>query len=286
MIRFFCSMFVACAILPAAMAEEAKLEGKFTIDGKDIPLTHVLALDFDDAEGMGDGPELRVLFSDKAIAQTDLESPILFNLDTLAREGKLQGVLLRFDPKAESPEVRGTTYVAPSSPQTSMPFFTYSGGAGGVDSLKVETGALSGKVEGSDEGNADFGTPAYTFEITFSAPVQKSSPVTTLKGKEAMATVQMKTYLKFEEAMGKGDLDTIRKMTSPEKSKQMDLFIAQAGKEQFLEMTKQMVSDPATREKNLAGLYIRGDNTTIVFNDEGGKMSVNLKKKGDAWIMD
>jgi hypothetical protein len=110
--------------------------------------------------------------------------------------------------------------------------------------------------------------------------------VTTLTGKEAMDTVQMKTYLKFEEAMGKGDLETIRKMTSEEKAKQMDDFIGQVGKEQFMAMTKQMVSDPATREKNLKGLYLRGDTTTIVFNEEGGDIPVNLKKKGDTWIMD
>jgi hypothetical protein len=283
--RFIIAL-AACAILPAAMAAEATLKGKFTIDGKDVALKHALVLDFDDAEGMGDGPELRILFSDAPVAQSELESPILFNLDALAREGKLQGVLLRFDPKAESREVYGTTYATPSNPQTSMPFFTLGGDAGGVDSLKVADGALSGSVSGSDDGDVDFGTPAYTFDITFTAPITKATPVKVLQGKEAMATDQMKTYLKFEEAMGKGDLDTIRKMTTPEKSKQMDEFIEQMGKEAFIEMAKQMVSDPATREKALKGLYMRGDNTTIVFDDENGMMSVNLKKKGDVWIMD
>ena len=277
---------LACVVLTLAGAEDAKLKGTFTVDGKEIQLKHVLVIDFDDTEGMGDGPQLRILFSDKEVAQSELESPILFNLDALAREGKLQGVLLRFDPNAETPEVYGTTYAALDDPQTSMPFFTLSGGAGGVDSLKVEKGVLSGTVDGSGEGSTNFGTPSYAYEITFSAPVRKPTPVTVLTGKVAMDSVQMKTYIKFEEAMTKGDLDTIRKMTSEAKAKQMDDFIAQVGKEQFMAMTKQMVSDPATREKSLKGLYLRGDNTTIVFDDEGGKMSVNLKKKGDTWIMD
>ena len=277
---------LACVVLTLAGAEDAKLKGTFTVDGKEIQLKHVLVIDFDDTEGMGDGPQLRILFSDKEVAQSELESPILFNLDALAREGKLQGVLLRFDPNAETPEVYGTTYAALDDPQTSMPFFTLSGGAGGVDSLKVEKGVLSGTVDGSGEGSTNFGTPSYAYEITFSAPVRKPTPVTVLTGKEAMDSVQMKTYIKFEEAMTKGDLDTIRKMTSEAKAKQMDDFIAQVGKEQFMAMTKQMVSDPATREKALRGVYLRGDNTTIVFDDEGGKMSVNLKKKGDTWIMD
>jgi hypothetical protein len=280
------SALIALVFLPAAMAAEASLKATFTIDGKDIALKHVLVLDFDDAEGMGDGPELRVLFSDVPVAQSELESPILFNLDSLAREGKLQGVLLRFDPRAEDRNVFGTTYVAPSNAQTSMPFFSLGGDAGGVDSLKVADGVLSGSVNGAGEGDADFGTPPYAFDITFNAPVAKATPVKVLQGKEAMATEQMKSYLKFEEAMGKGDLDTVRKMTSPEKARQMDAFIEELGKDAFIAMTRQMIAEPAAREKALKGLYVRGDNTTIVFDDEGGKMSVNLKKKGEAWIMD
>ena len=286
MARFFCFALVVCAFISAAVAADPELKGALTVAGKEIPLAHALALDFDDTEGMGDGPELRILFSDKKVALTELESPILFNLDALAREGKLQGVLLRFDPKAESREVHGTVYLAPDSPQSSMPFFTLGGDAGGVDSLKVEDGNLSGTVEQSAEGDADFGIPPYSFTVGFKAPIQKPAPATVLKGKEAMETEQMKTYLKFEAAMSQGDLETIRKMTTPEKSKQLDLFIAEAGKEQFLAMAKQMVADPATREQNLLGLYARGDRTTIVFNDQGGKMSVTLLKKGDAWIMD
>ena len=262
---------VTCALLPAALAADVTLKGKFTVDGKEVPLKHVLVLDFDDAEGMGEGPELRVLFSNAEVAQSQLESPILFNLDALAREGKLQGVLMRFDPKSESREVYGTTYVTPTSPQSSMPFFTLGGEAGGVDSLKVTDGALSGSVTASGTGDADFGLPAYSFEATFTAPVTKATPAKVFQGKDAM---------------GKGDLDTVKKMTTPEKAKQMDDYIGQMGKEAFMEMAKQMVSDPATREKALKGLYIRGENTTIVFDDENGKMSVNLRKKGEVWIMD
>jgi hypothetical protein len=283
MIRLLCIALVACSFVYAA---EPDIKGKLTIAGKDIALAHLMVLDFDDMEGMGDGPELRILISDKAVAQAELESPVLFNLDALAREGKLQGVLLRFDPKAETPEVHGTIYATSDNPQSSMPFFSLSGGGGGLETLKVEKGIMSGGVEISSEGDADFGSPSYSVAITFSGPVQKSTPVTVLKGKEAMNTPQMKTYLEFEEAMGSGDLDRIRKMATPEKSKQMDAFIAEAGKEQFLAMVKQMVSDPATREQSLQGLYVRGDHTTIVFDDQGGKMSVTLVKKGDAWILE
>lgn len=284
MIRFLCMALAACSFVPAALAAGPDIKGKLTIAGKDITLAHLMVLDFDDTEGMGDGPELRILLSDKAVAQSELESPVLFNLDALAREGKLQGVLLRFDPKAETPEVHGTIFATSDNPQSSMPFFSLSGGT--VDTLNVEKGIMSGGVEISSDGDADFGSPSYSVALTFSGPVQKSTPVTVLKGKDAMNTPQMKTYLEFEEAMGSGDLDRIRKMATPEKSKQMDAFIAEAGKEQFLAMVKQMVSDPATREQSLQGLYVRGDHTTIVFDDQGGKMSVTLAKKGDAWILE
>jgi len=286
MIRLMCIVAVTFSIMFGAVAADPELKGSLTVNGAEIPLAHVLVLDFDDVEGMGDGPELRILFSDKKIDQAALESPILFNLDALARAGKLQGVLLRFDPAKESREVYGTTYAQLNNPQSSMPFFTLGGDAGGVDSLRVDAGNLGGAVAHTGDGDVDFGIPSYAFNITFRAPIKKPSPVTVLQGKEAMESAPMKTLLQFEAAMLQGDLETIRKMTTPEKAQQMDDFITQAGKEQFMAMVKQMASDPATREKNLAGMYVRGDRTTMVFNDDGGKMSMTLLKKGDAWIVD
>lgn len=284
MIRLMCVGFVTFSF--TVVAADPELKGTLTVNGVESPLAHVLVLDFDDVEGMGDGPELRVLFSDKKIDQAALEAPILFNLDALARAGKLQGVLLRFDPAKESREVYGTTYAKLDNPQSSMPFFTLGGDAGGVDSLRVDAGNLGGAVAYAGDGDVDFGIPSYAFDITFSAPIQKPAPVTVLQGKEAMDSVQMKTLLQFEAAMLQGDLETIRKMTSPEKAKQMDDFIAEAGKEQFMAMVKQMATDPAASEKNLAGMYVRGDRTTLVFNEDGGKTSISLIKKGDAWIVD
>lgn len=286
MTRYFYAALMVCCSVQAAPVAAPDMKCSLTVNGKEIALKHALVLDFDDAEGMGDGPELRILFSDAEVAQKELESPVLFNLDALARAKKFQGVLLRYNPKAETREVYGTAYVTPDNPQTSMPFFTLSGDAGGVESLKVEAGKLTGKVQNSAEGDTSFGTPSYAFDLSFTAPIQKATAAKVLKGKEAMATPQMKIYLQFEEAMGKGDLDTVRKMTTPEKSKQMDEYIAQAGKEQFLAMTKQMVADPATREQALAGMFVRGDRTTIVFDDKDGKMSVTLMKKGDTWILE
>lgn len=285
MYRFFVIPALLAASLTAG-AQKSEIKGSLTVNGKVIPLTHALALDFKDIDGMSHGDEIRVLLSDREIAPTELESSILFNLDALAREGKLSGVVLRFDPKAESPEVYGTAYAAIENAQSAMPFFTLGGDAGGADTLKVADGSVAGTLAYGADGDADFGIPAWSFEVTFGTPLKACSPVTEMKGAEAIASPQFKTYIKFEEAMRKGDLDTVRKMTSPEKAEQMDEFIAQAGEEQFKAMTKQMTAEPAAREKALHGLFVRGDRTTIVFNDEGGKMSVNLVKKGDSWIMD
>lgn len=280
---------VIAALIASAFiagAQETTIKGSLTVDGKVTPLTHALALDFKDIDGMSQGDEVRVLLSDREIAPTELESSILFNLDALAREGKLSGVVLRFDPKSESPEVYGTAYAAIANAQSAMPFFTLGGDAGGADSLKSTGGSVTGTLAYGAEGDADFGIPAWSFEVAFTTPLKACSPVTELKGAEAIGTPQFKTYIQFEEAMRKGDLATVRKMTTPEKAKQMDEFIAQAGEEQFKAMTKEMTAEPAAREQALHGLFVRGDRTTIVFNDEGGKMSVSLVKKGDGWIMD
>src|SRR5690606_10116988 len=119
MIRSMFIGIVTISLMFNAVAADPELKGTLTVNGTEIPLAHVLVLDFDDAEGMGDGPELRVLFSDQKIDTAALEAPILFNLDALARAGELQGVLLRFDPAAESREVYGTTYAKLDNPQSS-----------------------------------------------------------------------------------------------------------------------------------------------------------------------
>lgn len=286
MFRYVYGALIVCCFMPAVFAAESGLEGQFSVAGKELALSHVVVVDFDDAEGMGDGPELRVLFSTSEIAKTELEAPVLFNLDARARAGKLQGVLLRFDPSAETREVYGTTYVTPDDPQSSMPFFTLGGTSGGVDSLKVEDGKLSGHIINAADGDTDFGIPAYGFDITFNAPIQKASPVTVLTGKEAMDSIQLKVFRQFEEALRKGDLAAVRKMTSASKADQMDAFIAQVGKEKFLEMVQQMVIGPAALEQNLSGLYIRGDRATLVVKDGSGKTSMTLTKQGETWIVD
>jgi len=285
MTRTACFVVFVSLLVESATAADAELKGALTVAGKEIALKHVLVLDFDDAEDMGDGPELRILFSGSEVSKSELEAPVLSNLDARAREGKLQGVLLRFNPKAESREVYGTTYAKLENPQSSMPFFTLGGDAGGVDSLSLEGEMLSGTVENAADGDADFGVPAYAFTIAFKAPVQKATPAKVLTGKEGMNSAPMVAYLKFEAAMLKGDLDTIRKMASPEKVKQMEAFIEQVGMETFLQMVKQMAPDPSSHEQNLTGVYIRGDRATIVLKETGGKTAMNLEKKGEDWMV-
>ncbi|MBX3178494.1 MAG: hypothetical protein KF886_14125 [Candidatus Hydrogenedentes bacterium] len=281
----FVLLFAACFPLFAAAAEP-ELKGELNAGGEAVPLGHILVLDFDDAEGMGDGPELRILLSDRKVDPTGLEAPILFGLDARAREGALRGVLLRFDPKGESREVYGTVYAAMGNPQSSMPFFTLGGSAGGVDSLALAEGVLTGSVAHGAEGDPDFGIPAYSFTATFRAPVTKATPATVLQGQEGMDSAPMKAYIRFEEALASGDLDTVRKMTTPERVQQLEAYIAEVGKEAFLEMVKQMAPDPAMRAQNLQGVFVRGEVATIVFKEEGGKTSTTLRKKGEDWTME
>ena len=90
----------------------------------------------------------------------------------------------------------------------------------------------------------------------------------------------MKAYIRFEEALASGDLDTVRKMTTPERVQQLEAYIAEVGKEAFLEMVKQMAPDPAMRAQNLQGVFIRGEGATIVIKEEGGKLRPRCARRG------
>ena len=180
----FVLLFAACFPLFAAAAEP-ELKGALNAGGEAVPLGHILVLDFDDAEGMGDGPELRILLSDRKVDPTGLEAPILFGLDARAREGALRGVLLRFDPKGESREVYGTVYAVMGNPQSSMPFSRWAAARAGWIAC-AGRGGIDGSVAYGAEGDPDFGIPAYSFTATFRAPVTKATPATVLQGQEGM----------------------------------------------------------------------------------------------------
>ncbi|MBI4559100.1 MAG: hypothetical protein HY706_16065 [Candidatus Hydrogenedentes bacterium] len=277
---------VATVIAFSMLAAESK--GTLKVGDETIPLTHVYALQRDNEEGALDAPELRLLFADREIALTLLEPPVLSRLDAMAREKKLQGVLLRFDPKQSPREVHGTVYHAPANPQESMAFFTLSGEEAGFKSLEVNEGKISGDaVYEEGEAGSESDVPKFSYRVTFTAPVQKPTPLSaSLKGAEAVKSPQAQAYLAYQDAVRKVDFQAAKASSTAEKFKALEEFVQLVGKDAFAEQAKQFVPERAIQEKRITGVYVRGTNATLIVKDETGMQIVTLVEDGGTWKAD
>ena len=70
-------------------------KGTIKLGGKDVPLKHSIAYQLDNTEGLLDRPkELRIVLSDREVAPEALAGIAFPPVMTLAREGKVVGILL------------------------------------------------------------------------------------------------------------------------------------------------------------------------------------------------
>src|SRR5512135_2349275 len=79
--------------------DPGRVQGSFQVNDKAIALTQAYAHLHDNAEGLLDHPkELRILLVDREVPQEALAGISLLPLEQMAREGRVQGLLLRLDP--------------------------------------------------------------------------------------------------------------------------------------------------------------------------------------------
>lgn len=275
---------IAIFALAALAAAETKVDGKLTVNGKDIPIKHVYAVMYDNAEGLEDAPELRLLFADREIDPANIETPVTFNLDVLARKGNLQGIFLRFDPKAEPRGVHGAILFTPPDERTSMPFFSLSGAEAGFTELTTTAERVSGTAVYETEESSSSDMPKYSYSITFDAPISKGRPVKEkLTGAGAAKSPLAKILIGYEQALRQGDFDTAKDLATKQKFDELQAYIEQAGKEAFLEQVKQFIPDAAVREGQIKTIIVRETFATVIAEEEGSKTIMHLVKMGDAW---
>ncbi len=79
--------------------DPGRVQGSLQVNDKAIALTQAYAHLHDNAEGLLDHPkELRLLLVDREVPQEALAGISLLPVEQMAREGRVQGLLLRLDP--------------------------------------------------------------------------------------------------------------------------------------------------------------------------------------------
>jgi hypothetical protein len=259
--------------------------GELVIDREAVPQTLAYALRQDNAEGLMDDPELRILLSDRELSTDLLAGPVLGELDQLARQGGVKGVLLRVAADGPPDSVSGTILRAPTDPQQSLPFFSRSGKGAGFGRFELGEKRVVGQVdEKPDEESAFPGVPVFGYHASFNAPIFEDRKVTaTLAGKEARASAPAKAFLAFEKLLREGDLQKAEAAVLPSRWRETEQFIAQVGEAEFKAQVREMVPPTATREQQIERVVVRENRATIIYKEAGARGFTVLVNEGGTW---
>lgn len=273
-------------ITPSFAIDPGVAEGVLRINNESIELKHAYAHEYDNEDGLGEGPELRILLSDREVPQTLLSGfNAGFKLDSMARNGRIRGVLLRLDPVNLNTLLNGTILYPPDNPQNSLVSFTKTG-TEEFQNIEMKNNRVMGKVKDERDAQSE-DMPAYEFSASFSAPLFHDEPISArLSGEEAVKSPQAQTILECEEAMRNWNLEKVKTLVSPEKFDEFQGQIARLGDDTVKDMAKQMIPNRATREQQVKQVIVRGSQAVVVMEEEGSKEFIPLRQVKGKWIVD
>lgn len=187
---------LALAAGPAFAIDAGTSSGRYKDDDVDIVFSHAIALDLDNTEGLLDSPkELRVLLTDRELPASVLHGQAFPPVWRLAKEGKVRGLLLTFDPARRDAIVM--TVLAKPEPGYSLANVTLSNSQGLWSRLEVGATRVVGELKPDASEKA---------QVRFSAPVFTNAVEADLKGPAAAASEPVKVLIARAEAIAKGDL--------------------------------------------------------------------------------
>lgn len=274
-------------IPPAEAIDPGQADGVLVVADSRIPLKHAYAMVYGNEEGMLEGPELRILLTDRKLPQSILSGPILDRLDALAREDQVRGVLLRLDPAApKDSAVNGTLLVAPSEPQASLTFFTTqtTGGQGSFEALDVAGNRVTGQTKLKMPG--DDSTEAFEYRAGFSAPLFRDEITQRAKGNDARGHPAAQAMLAWNEAMLKADFTALRELSAADKYQELQAFRTEVGEQAFLLIVASEATPTDQLRQQIVEVIVRGDRAFILMEADGTRNVAMASRQGERWVID
>ncbi len=270
--------------LPAHAIDPGSAEGTMTSDGVTVGLRHALALFYGNEEGLLDGPEIRLLLSDREVPVAALSGPILDRLEQLARKGEVRGLVLRLDPQQPATAPIGSTVLlSPADPERSLTFLELTGGAALEDWRLTDTRA-SGRLAFSIAGD----TPAdsVTVQATFSAPRFRDEVTARLTGAMAADSAPAQALIRWNEALHRGDIETLRVLSSDDKYAELLAFRAEVGDEALRKVVATEPNGEALK-RQIREVVVRGERAFIIMTDDDDVRNFAATTRiGERWVID
>jgi hypothetical protein len=199
------------AARPAFAIDPGKASGRYNDDGVDFKVTHAIALAVDNAEGFSDEQGLRVLLSDREVPLSAICGLAFPPVWSMAREGKLEGLLLKFDPADRTALV--ATILTKPEPGYSMATTTVSNSEGLWSRLEVNPTRVVGELKNEASSRMVF---------EFSAPIFTNAIEADLKGPAAAASEPVKVLLARAEALSRRDFKAAAALSTPDAARNLD----------------------------------------------------------------
>jgi hypothetical protein len=256
-------------------------KGTMRVGDDTITLTHAYALVHDNAEGVLDGPRhMRILAVDREMKPDVLHGLVFLPVMTLAREGKVRGLLLTFRPD-DLTQVQVTMLYPPAGPMAMLISQSRMDTGGVVKNFKLGDQRVVGAIEETAARPSPMSdAPPITYAATFSAPIFNEPKVTEdLKGPAATNSPQLEVLRASAAALRKADFDGVRKTLTPGASAQLDMMIAQGG-DQVAAFARQAGSDMAKSVETVQRVVVRGTRAVAIFGDKSWR---NLERIGADW---
>lgn len=257
-------------------------KGTLTLGAERIALTHVVAVQRDNAEGLLDRPnELRLVLADREVKPEALWGVAFLPVTQLALAGQLRGVLLRWDPA--KPEGYVLTVLAkPAEPGGMLANTTISRSSGALPGVKIANNRVSGSAEVTDAvGNGA------RWSATFSAPLMHEPRITEdLKGAAAKASPQAKALQAVQKGLAQGDWSVQRSLSTPAANQRFDAQLAQAGSpdaKQMAEFAKMGAKELAKDLAQIDRVAVRGERAIVMMGKSSWRQ---FALDGGAWKID
>lgn len=273
---------LAAAALSAHALDPATVKGTLQIGAERIVLTHAVAVQRDNAEGLLDRPnELRLVLADREVKPEALWGVAFLPVTNLAMDGQLRGVLLRWDPAKPEGYVL-TVLSKPAEPGQSLANTTISRTGGALPGVKIADNRVSGNVAG--DGTAPKGV---VWSANFSVPLMNETKVSAeLKGAAAKTSPQVKTLQAVQKGLAKGDWGVQRSLSTPAANRRFDTMMGQAGApdaKQMAEFAKMGAAEMASDLAKVDRVVVRGDRAIVMMGKNSWRQ---MARDGETWKVD